>query len=104
MSRINLLEETKQALELNGKSLCDIEWFGTRDTQIVFDVNKLLDVCYNNGFGGCEIPENFIIVGRDFWLERNEYDGSEWWEYKELPKKPENVVYFKSNLLDWELK
>ena len=24
-------------------------------------------------------------LGRDFWLERHEYDGSEWWEYKSIP-------------------
>jgi hypothetical protein len=28
------------------------------------------------------------LVGETFWIERAEYDGSEWWEYKEIPKRP----------------
>jgi hypothetical protein len=28
-----------------------------------------------------------IVVGKDWWLERHEYDGSEWWEFKTMPDK-----------------
>ena len=41
-----------------------------------------------NGFGGAEVNENLFVVGADWWLERHEYDGSEWWEFKTLPTKP----------------
>ena len=35
---------------------------------------------------GCEyIPRNLVVVGPDWWLERHEYDGSEWWEFKRVP-------------------
>ena len=40
---------------------------------------------YNDGFGSEEINTELILVGKDFWLERHEYDGSEWWEYKSMP-------------------
>lgn len=43
---------------------------------------------YDAGFGGPEINESLRIIGDNWWLERHEYDGSEWWEYKTLPLKP----------------
>jgi hypothetical protein len=30
-----------------------------------------------------------MVIGSDWWLERHEYDGSEWWEFKSLPKPRE---------------
>lgn len=33
--------------------------------------------------------DGLTLVGEDFWLERKEYDGQEWWEYKTTPIKPE---------------
>ena len=41
---------------------------------------------YDNGFGGAEVHGDLKIVGNDWWMERGEYDGSEWWEFKTLPK------------------
>ena len=46
---------------------------------------------YDNGYGGEEIPLDLIVVGKDFWLERHEYDGSEWWEFKSMPDEPEET-------------
>jgi len=31
-------------------------------------------------------------VGDDWWLERHEYDGSEWWVFQKLPIKPQNKI------------
>ena len=31
---------------------------------------------------------DLLIVGDDWWLERHEYDGAEWWEFKTLPCEP----------------
>ena len=25
------------------------------------------------------------IIGKDWWMERREYDGAEWWEFKKAP-------------------
>ena len=85
---MNLLIETVEILRENGKTLLDIKWSGTLNDEYECNPQELLDVNYNNRYGRQEIPSNFILVGNDFWLERHEYDGAEWWEYKELPSRP----------------
>lgn len=52
------------------------------------------DFTYHDGFGGVEIDMGLIVVGKDFWLERHEYDGSEWWEFKSIPMEPEETIEF----------
>ena len=37
---------------------------------------------------------SLVVVGKDFWLERNNYDGSEWWEFKQVPVEPFEVKDF----------
>lgn len=84
----NLLEETKKILHENGKTIFDVVWFGTSEFVIGEDIQRFFNVDYDNSYGSNEIPMKLIAVGEDFWLERHEYDGSEWWEYKEKPSKP----------------
>ena len=43
-----------------------------------------LDFNYDNGFGGQEVY-GVVVFTDGTWLERHEYDGSEWWEYKKTP-------------------
>lgn len=31
---------------------------------------------------------DLLVVGNNWWLERHNYDGSEWWEFKRLPTRP----------------
>jgi len=47
-----------------------------------------LDFSYDDGYGGQEL---FGVVWLDdgTWLERGEYDGSEWWEQRKLPEIPD---------------
>ena len=45
----------------------------------------ILNFEYDDGYGITEVNMGLKLVGKDFWLERHEYDGSEWWEYKTLP-------------------
>ena len=40
---------------------------------------------YDNGFGAREVPNVLIVFKDNSWMERNEYDGSEWWEYMKCP-------------------
>ena len=87
----NLLTETKQILEVNGKNIFDILWYGTEEFVVSSDIQKLFDFEYDDGYGIEEIPLDLVLVGEDFWMERHEYDGSEWWEYKCLPTKPTQV-------------
>lgn len=86
---MNLLEETKEILKENDKLIFDILWFGTEKFVVDHDIQELFSIEYDDGFGGNEIPMALIVVGDNWWLERHEYDGSEWWEFKELPTKPE---------------
>lgn len=46
---------------------------------------------YDNDFGLAEIPSNLKILGWNWWLERAEYDGSEWWELKTMPIIPNKL-------------
>jgi len=51
------------------------------------DLDKLLDYLdfeYNEGYGGQELYGIVVFVDGS-WLERGEYDGAEWWEYKKTP-------------------
>jgi len=85
----NLLKETIRTLEENSKSEKDVLWVGTDEWFTSWGKFKeLSDFEYDDGFGGEQINLKLKIVGEDFWLERHEYDGSEWWEFKSLPQKP----------------
>lgn len=83
---VNLLEETISALLHHGKKPDDVLWVGDTDKKTTWkQFASIANFYYDNGYGGNEIDSSLIVVGKDFWLERGEYDGSEWWEYKELP-------------------
>ena len=85
----NLLKETIENLETNGKLTTDVLWVGNKDIYTTWeDFASKANFDYDNGYGGNKIASDLKIVGKDFWLERAEYDGSEWWEYKEFPAKP----------------
>ena len=112
----NLLKETIEELGYHNKTLSDII-FITSEPFLRKHYNckvneeqlqRLLDVDYDNGFGTEEINPDLKLVGADFWLERHNYDGSEWWEFKELPvyKEELNHAFDKSLILtrqfiDW---
>lgn len=96
MSQINLLDETIATLLRHGKSPADVIWVGAcasdnYDAEVKpFSFSwpefcTVADVVYDNLYGSHEINGNLVVVGSDWWLERGEYDGSEWWEFKKLP-------------------
>lgn len=99
---INLLKETIECINENGKQTSDVLWVG-RDYHKYKTKENICykttwdDFClkanfeYDDGYGGTEIPMDLIVVGKDFWLERHEYDGSEWWEFKTMPVEPEET-------------
>lgn len=91
----NLLDEIKEDLEYKGKTEKDIIWVGCGDFEIPLDLFwKLAEKTnYDSGFGGQEIANDLIVAGKNFWLERHEYDGSEWFEFKSLPERPKQVRY-----------
>ena len=95
----NLLVETIGCLIENGKTPSDVLWVqhsilesgkwprGYKTTWEDFCAKANFE--YDNDYGWVEIPGDLLIVGRDFWLERDEYDGCEWWEFKTIPSEPE---------------
>lgn len=87
---MSLLKETLRVLESNGKTPQDVKWVGTEDTSGTWDqFAENADFDYDSGYGSAEVAEDLKVVGKDWWLERGEYDGSEWWAFKTLPTKPE---------------
>ncbi len=93
----NLLKETIDDLAKNGKTLDDVAWIGCKDFMIPMDeFLRLADANYDDGYGGTEVADDLVVVGDGWWLERHNYDGSEWWEYKEQPKTPNNIKHVNS--------
>ena len=89
---MNLLDETLEHLKQVGKTPADVSWvkFGKED-QFYCSWDEFAAVAsftYDNGYGGAEVCTGLKIVGADWWVERGEYDGSEWWEFKTKPEKP----------------
>ena len=85
---MNLKEETLEVLEERGKTWEDVKFIQGKDFVVINskeEILELMNVEYDGGYGAPEVAEDLIIVGEKWWLERHEYDGSEWWEYKELP-------------------
>ena len=86
---MNLLKETIDVLESNGKKPSDVVWVGTTESSFDWEwFARIADIEYEEGFGGQEIATDLLVVGTSWWLERHEYDGSEWWEYKSIPIMP----------------
>jgi len=88
---INLVDEIIGDLEENGRTEQDIRWIGVAGVKWCTwpeFVERWRRYEYDNGYGGANINERLVVVGDDWWLERHEYDGAEWWEYKTLPKQP----------------
>jgi hypothetical protein len=46
---------------------------------------------YDAGYGGQELFGTVWLKKDNTWLERGEYDGSEWWAYRECPQVPDEL-------------
>lgn len=93
----NLLRETTAKLREYGHGSGDVRWVesrlddwnnGERQWCTWDEFAARAGIDYDAGFGGTAIAESLRVVGDDWWLERHEYDGSEWWEYKRRPERP----------------
>ena len=88
---MNLLQETLNDLKENEKNSADVRWVGRASINAKCSWDEFVKQAnfeYYNGYGCREIPEDLVVVGDDWWLERAEYDGSEWWKFKTLPVEP----------------
>ena len=85
----NLLRETQAALKSHKKTPTDVRFVMAYDKGVSWtEFATVADIEYDGGYGGNEIATSLKVVGDDWWLERGEYDGSEWWEFKTLPVRP----------------
>ena len=105
---MNLKEETLDKLREHNKTWEDVKFIQGEDFVVANskeEILELMNVEYDDGYGAPEVAEDLIIVGDKWWLERHEYDGSEWWEYKELPaikNESEKVKSFITKSVGWK--
>jgi len=96
MKRQNLLKETLEILKKYDKTFADIIYVITSKNNeegcIEWSTEQFVEesayINYDSSYGINKINMTLQLVGETFWIERAEYDGSEWWEYKEIPKRP----------------
>lgn len=84
----NLLKETIDDLKLLNLTPEDVEWVGSLSGDYKISWLEFVDIAnfgYDSSFGAQNIARDLCVVGKDWWLERAEYDGAEDWEYKKLP-------------------
>lgn len=109
MSYINAKEELLKAI-CDNRIMCAEIFCRTRFDEyqkvarltVGYDQNdfenflKTLDFEYDNGYGWQELYGTVWVTdpvtGQTHWLERGEYDGSEWWELKTMPAIPEDLM------------
>ena len=96
---MNLLKDTKEFIEMLGYTPEDIIFIGSEQSghSCSWDEYLLIaNIDYKSGFGSQKIAHDLIIVFSDkSKLWRNDYDGSEWWEYSDtfkMPKKLKKLV------------
>lgn len=90
----NLWEETIEELAYHKKGFDDVIAICGNDFQITKeDFEKYSKTNYDSGYGAPEVAEDLLIIGVDFWLERHEYDGSEWWEFKQMPTRYKELPF-----------
>lgn len=87
----NLLQETigKSSIEEFAKK---IVWARINCTELppnhspqeAIDFLKSLNFDYDNGWGAQHVYGT-IMLNDSTWMERAEYDGSEWWERRTIP-------------------
>lgn len=93
------LQETKNETVVAAEISCYEMHFSGEDsknfylksnyTQIEWEyfLNQL-DFEYENGYGTQHLYGTVWLTD-NAWLERGEYDGSEWWVYKQVPSLPD---------------
>lgn len=80
----NLLKETLAKIEREGHTKNDVAFVGSKDGKLRIsfeEFEKISNFEYDSGYGSQQIAEDLIVYfDEGDWLEREEYDGSEWWK------------------------
>jgi len=99
---MNLLEELDEAIASTGHAPDNIKWMtlsygcyktpenielkpieGIKAYSDAYDLYKGIE--YDSGYG-TQYLHGLVVFYDNSWLERAEYDGSEWWEYHKVPQ------------------
>lgn len=85
----NLLDETVEFLQKYDKTLDDVVFIQGDDFEITRKNFETVarDTNYDSGYGAQHVPKDLVLVGDDWWIERYEYDGAEWWKFKSIPAR-----------------
>ena len=92
---VNFKKEILDTLKINNKTTKDIEWLGFNDCVIENDIENFLslaDIGHEVGFGCPTIDDSFLIVGKDWWIEVDDYDGYQDLVFRTKPSKPEKTI------------
>lgn len=96
---MNLLDETIEVLKQNEKTIDDVLWVGNTDYKTSWDnfVKVAKDTYYGKKYKGLIVAEDLVVMGKDFWLERNIYTPNSWWEFKSINRwNPKIKTMFKT--------
>lgn len=95
---VNLFDETLEKLKEHNLTPREVRWVGSQDGQFAITWEEFTVIAksinYDCSYGVDEINTGLVVVGDGWWLERGEYDGSEWWEYNTLPERVDNPKTF----------
>jgi hypothetical protein len=98
------IKETIQKLAANGKTIADVKFVNTQKASCSWDeFARVADREYEGGYGETEIYMDVVVAGEGWWLERREYDGSEWWNTRSCQHRNHQVklprkMYLETNL------
>lgn len=92
----NLYDEIEDVLDEHGHSIDEIAWVSLNDSIVPVDVDvdefleTAKDFDYDPGYGTVAVDTELIVMLEcGDWLERSTYDGSEWFDYRSVPTRPE---------------
>ena len=100
MGMTNLLVETEETLKSSNKTWNDVHLIADeKGAYTIEDFKRWANHRYDSGYGIEEVNPCLRIIGDDWWLERSEYDGSEWWTYCEVEEVKGDLTYHTTNNL-----
>ena len=89
MAKINLLQETVEILHSHDKTPEAVRWVGSKDGKYAVtweEFSRFADCVYDRDYNKQYVARDLVVVGDNWWLERKEYEGAEWWIFLQFPQ------------------